>query len=70
MNILYYSLDLNEFNIIFSCISAKQIWNKLEITYEGVNQEEKLSFQEDKEDHPNLGLMTHENEKKKKKKKK
>ena len=37
--------------------------------YEKLNQEEKLSSQEDKEAHPNLYLIAHEDEKKKKKKK-
>ena len=38
MNLLYYALDTNEFNRILGCISAKEIWNKLEVTYEGANQ--------------------------------
>ncbi|GAV92659.1 UBN2 domain-containing protein, partial [Cephalotus follicularis] len=36
----------NEFNRISSCDSAKQMWNLLEITYEGTNQvkESKISM--------------------------
>lgn len=35
---MYYSLDANKFNRISICISTKDIWDKLEITYEGTNQ--------------------------------
>ncbi|XP_057975241.1 uncharacterized protein LOC131162650, partial [Malania oleifera] len=35
MNILYCSLDVNEFNRIMACSTAKEIWDKLEVTYEG-----------------------------------
>ena len=38
MNVLYYSLDANEFNRISVCISAKKIWDRLEVTHEGTNQ--------------------------------
>ena len=38
MNILYCALDHNEFNRISTCESAKEIWDKHEITYEGTNQ--------------------------------
>ena len=38
MNILYCALDPNEFNRISSCESAKEIWDRLEVTYEGTNQ--------------------------------
>ena len=38
MNILYCSLDANEFNRISVCASAKEIWERLEITHEGTNQ--------------------------------
>ena len=69
MNILYCLLDLNKFNLISSCILAKQIQDKLEVPYQGANQEEKSSSYEDKEAHLNLCLMTHEDKKKKKKKK-
>ena len=41
MNILYYALDANEFNHISTCISAKKIWNRLEVTHEGTNQVKK-----------------------------
>ena len=38
MNVLYCSLDANEFNRISVCISAKKIWDRLEVTHEGTNQ--------------------------------
>ena len=38
MNILYCALDANEFNHISTCISAKKIWDRLEVTHEGTNQ--------------------------------
>ena len=38
MNILYCALDANEFNHISTCMSAKKIWDRLEITHEGTNQ--------------------------------
>ena len=37
-HILYYGLDANEYNRIFACDTAKQIWNKLIVTYEGTSQ--------------------------------
>ena len=41
MNVLYCSLDANEFNQIFTYISVKKIWDRLEVTYEGTNQVKK-----------------------------
>ena len=38
VNVLYYILDINEFNRILTCISIKEIWDKLEVTYEDTNQ--------------------------------
>ena len=38
INILYCSLDSNEFNRISTCNSAKEIWDRLEVTHEGTNQ--------------------------------
>lgn len=38
MNLLYCGLDANEFNRITSCKSAKEIWDKLVVTYEGTSQ--------------------------------
>ena len=35
---LYCALHPSEFNRISSCDTAKQIWDKLEVTYEGTNQ--------------------------------
>ena len=46
INVLYYALDVNEFNRISTCNSAKEIWDRLEITHEGTNQvkESKISI--------------------------
>ena len=46
MSSLYCALDPNEFNRVSGCDSAKEIWNKLEVTYEGTNQvrESKMSM--------------------------
>lgn len=43
---LYCSLDASEFNRISACDTAKEIWVKLEWTYEGTNQveESKISM--------------------------
>ena len=38
MKLLYCALDSNEFNRFLGCISAKEIWDKLVVTYEGINQ--------------------------------
>jgi len=38
MHILYCCLDANECNHICACESAKEIWDKLVITYEGTSQ--------------------------------
>ena len=38
MNVLYCALDANEFNRISTCSSAKEIWDRLEVTHEGTNQ--------------------------------
>ncbi|GAV58729.1 UBN2 domain-containing protein, partial [Cephalotus follicularis] len=45
-HILFCTVGLNEFNRISSCDSAKQMWDLLEITYEGTNQvnESKISM--------------------------
>ena len=37
-HILYCDLDANEYNRISTCETAKQIWNKLTVTYEGTSQ--------------------------------
>jgi len=46
MNILHCALDVNEYNRIFCCESAKEIWDRLEVTYEGTCQvkEDKISM--------------------------
>ena len=36
--VLYCALDVNEFNRISTCTSAKEIWDRLEVTHEGTNQ--------------------------------
>ena len=38
MNLLYCALDPNEFNQISICNSAKEIWDRLEVTHKGTNQ--------------------------------
>lgn len=38
MNVLYCSLDANEFNRILTCNSTKEIWDGVEVTHEGTNQ--------------------------------
>ena len=38
MNLLYCALSASEFNRIFTCISVKEIWDRLEVTHEGTNQ--------------------------------
>ena len=37
MNVLYCTLDANEFNHILTYVSTKEIWIRLEVTYEGTN---------------------------------
>ncbi|XP_021741936.1 uncharacterized protein LOC110708138 [Chenopodium quinoa] len=46
MNLLYCALDANEFNRVSACKSAKEIWDKLVVTYEGTSQvkETKISI--------------------------
>ena len=45
MNALFCALDKKEFHRVSSCESAQEIWNKLEVVYEGINQvkESKIS---------------------------
>ncbi|KAH7857008.1 hypothetical protein Vadar_008009 [Vaccinium darrowii] len=38
INLLYCALCTNEYNRISACEAAKEIWDKLEIAYEGNNQ--------------------------------
>ena len=38
MHILCCGLDANEYNRICACESAKEIWDKLVVTYEGTSQ--------------------------------
>ena len=37
INLLYCSLDTNEFNQIFTYILIKKIWDRLEIIHKGTN---------------------------------
>ena len=37
-HILYCGLDANEYNQISACDTARQIWSKLIVTYEGISQ--------------------------------
>ena len=41
MNILYCALDPNEYNRISTCELAKNIWDRLEVTHEGISQVKK-----------------------------
>ncbi|GAV88614.1 UBN2 domain-containing protein, partial [Cephalotus follicularis] len=45
-HVLFYAVGPNEFNRISSCDSAKEMWDLLEVTYEGTNQvkESKISM--------------------------
>ena len=38
LNILFYGLDFNEFNCVFTCDTSKQVWDTLETTCEGTSQ--------------------------------
>ena len=38
INLLYCGLSTDEFNRISTCRSAKEIWDKLVVTYEGTSQ--------------------------------
>ncbi len=46
MSSLYCAFDPNEYNRVSGCDSAKEIWDKLEVTYERTNQvkESKMSM--------------------------
>ena len=37
MNALFCALNMKEFHRVSSCESAQEIWNKLEVVYEGTN---------------------------------
>ncbi|GAV79896.1 zf-CCHC domain-containing protein/DUF4219 domain-containing protein/UBN2 domain-containing protein, partial [Cephalotus follicularis] len=45
-HIIICAINLNDFNRISSCILAKEMWDRLEVTYEGTNQvkEAKISM--------------------------
>ncbi|GAV62603.1 UBN2 domain-containing protein [Cephalotus follicularis] len=45
-HIIIFAINSNDFNRVSSCISAKKIWDRLKVTYEGTNQvkEAKLSM--------------------------
>ena len=38
MTILHYGLSRDEFNKISMCATTKEIWDKLEVTYEGTSR--------------------------------
>jgi hypothetical protein len=44
MNCLYCAFDSKEFDEISSCNSAKEIWERLEATYEEASQESKINM--------------------------
>lgn len=35
---IHCTLDVNEYNKMLACSSAKKVWDKLEVTYEGTSQ--------------------------------
>ncbi|GAV67543.1 DUF4219 domain-containing protein/UBN2 domain-containing protein [Cephalotus follicularis] len=37
-HVIICAINSNEFNRISSCVSAKETWDRLEVTYEGTNQ--------------------------------
>ncbi|GAV78020.1 UBN2 domain-containing protein, partial [Cephalotus follicularis] len=45
-HIINCAINSNDFNRILSCISTKEMWDRLEVTYEGTNQvkEAKISM--------------------------
>ncbi|GAV87604.1 UBN2 domain-containing protein, partial [Cephalotus follicularis] len=45
-HIIICAINSSEFNIVSSCVSAKEIWDRLEVTYKGINQvkEAKISI--------------------------
>ncbi|GAV64971.1 zf-CCHC domain-containing protein/UBN2 domain-containing protein, partial [Cephalotus follicularis] len=38
IHIIICAINSNEFNRVSSCVSAKEMWDRLEVTYEGTNQ--------------------------------
>ena len=46
MNILFCSLDRNEFNRVSVCKSAYEIWKTLQVTHEGTNKVKHLHGEE------------------------
>ncbi|GAV70628.1 zf-CCHC domain-containing protein/DUF4219 domain-containing protein/UBN2 domain-containing protein, partial [Cephalotus follicularis] len=51
-HIIICAINSNEFNKVSSCVSAKDMWDRLEVTYEGTNQ-----VKEDK-----INMLVHEYE--------
>ncbi|GAV86503.1 UBN2 domain-containing protein, partial [Cephalotus follicularis] len=37
-HIIIWTINSNNFNRVFSCVSAKKMWDRLEVTYEGTNR--------------------------------
>ena len=62
MNVLYCALDINEFDRISTGVSAKVIWDILEVTYEGTSQVKEPSSREEQQESTILCLTTHNNE--------
>ncbi|GAV80026.1 UBN2 domain-containing protein [Cephalotus follicularis] len=46
IHMIFYALSPNEYNRVSSCYSAKEIWDRLEVTYKGTDQikESKISM--------------------------
>ncbi|KAG6646230.1 hypothetical protein CIPAW_08G179300 [Carya illinoinensis] len=47
MNLLYNALNGNEFNRIINCATTKEIWDNLEVTYEGTSDEDEENEDKD-----------------------
>ncbi len=66
MNILYCALDDSELNSISFCITAKEIWNMLEVKYECTNVSSEFETSSEEEEHQteteNLCFVAHEDE--------
>ena len=66
MNILYCALDDSELNSISFCITAKEIWNMLEVKYECTNVSSEFETSSEEEEYQteteNLCFVAHEDE--------
>ncbi|GAV84321.1 DUF4219 domain-containing protein/UBN2 domain-containing protein, partial [Cephalotus follicularis] len=43
-HIIICAINSNDFNRVSSCVSAKEMWDRLEVTYEGTNQVKKAKI--------------------------